>query len=641
MYQKIKYRISLVNLILLFLSAVITASAQEVNVNITNYPSGTTLKLFVGQILDAKVVPNTANLVCENPQVCTARKKTEPGEWTIETAATLTGSSISTRLKAVSIAATDAAALVDTAASPAVISNGVNGAIPVEVYKLPDATDIRELKFNETQKLSELLKLDAELIASALNILFTPQIRRDGNDFSGIRQGAATLTLTPKIGSFSREKKYTFSILPAPRQLRILDNGRVFKGAVNDTILGLRATVEDGAGTPLTEQLKRIKWGVRDPKDNDKVNLRQLDDGTVEVDLLESSAKPVYLVARLEASDGEQEISDQVAIFIRGAQNIIGFDTIEMRLNLMDERTAKDLFGGVATDDYMIAKLRVFNKVPEDKNGGPSSSILFFSEGLEVNVSLQKRLQERRKGEREKWEDFDQDDVEYVNNWVYVPRTDDLLIQHFITKEIICSARIKELTTPKCEISTFELDRLWYFYEKNQCVLPDPKPLYKYNMASAERCANLPKKNWIPFRPYAFMVIAGTHERRSERSTRERILKGANALAGLASFATAFARPANNSGLVFGLDKYSNLLIPSFEKLFPSRREVQRKNILDMALQPIEEVPFGKEVNKVVFIPKQAIEGVLPGYDVRIATISVSKIKAEASVLNKEKIENR
>ncbi len=513
-------------------------------------------------------------------------------------------------------------------------SNG--GIIEVTAYALPKVTS-STLKLNQTKSLIEIFDLKDREMLNQLEIKTDPNvIEFDGNNFTGNKiSNNAEITYQAK-GTSTPILKQQFQVESNVSRIEISSTNKSFVAYAGSTFT-LNARAKDESGNDRQQQTDQIEWSINDDKKDandaipsESVILMKKGHGEVDVYVLKPFNDPIMLTAKI---DGDEKSARSYRFFAKGEQNIIGFSNIEMRLNLMDNRTAKDLFGSVAANDYMVAKLRIFNQVPKDQNGGPSSSILFFSEGLEVNVSLEKRPQEKTKNSgKPEWNPLDLDDVEYINNWVYVPLADDQLIKYFVTREQLkCTDDLKKIIgRESCQLSAAEVDRLWYFYEKTNC-----------DKDGKNECYQVSRKNWIPFRPYAFLVIASTHDRRSERSKRERILTGANALSGLASFATAFASSGNNSGVIFGLDKYSNLLVPAFEKLFPSRREVERKNILDMTLQPVEEVPFGKEVSKIVFIPRKVIEGILPGYDVRISSVSVSKIKAEASIVNKEKIENR
>ncbi len=628
--------INLKNLIIypiIFFSVITSFYAQEFNVNIDGYQTGTVLNVFEGQTFNLTIsqinetdAVSNVTLVCLDTDVCRTSRINAQNGWSVEILTSPNNENTSTQIA------------VQSNNEDRNISNGIAGKIPVRVFQVPSLVTISDIQIKETRHLSELLRLDEEIINKNLKFEIdgSGSVKFDEEKFIGERVGKVTLTIKPKIGRFSTPNIFSFNVLPAERQVRIIKQEKPFKDFVNEA-LAIRAEVIGEDGNRISDEAENIVWEVKNAEDKNKVYLQSSGDGAVTALLLEASDKPIFLVAKLKNT----EIEDTVAIFIRGEQRIIGFDNLEMRLDLMDERTAKDLFGGVSIDDYMISKIRIFNKVPKESGGGPASSILFFSEALEVNVSLEKRLQE---GKNNEWQPMTLEDVEYINNWIYIADVDEKLFKFFIERKGECNEDLqKVLNSRQCKISTAELDRLWYFYEKKNCLTVNDVKEYTNNglLTARGRCQTIAAKNWIPFRPYAFLIIASTHDRRYERSRREKILRVAEGLVSAASFATTFARPVNNAGFVFGLDKSTNLLIPAYEKLFPSRREVQRKNILEMVLQPVEEIPFGKEVSKVVFIPKQEIEGVLPGYDVRIRTISVSKMKAEAAIVQKEKIEQR
>lgn len=132
-----------------------------------------------------------------------------------------------------------------------------------------------------------------------------------------------------------------------------------------------------------------------------------------------------------------------------------------------------------------------------------------------------------------------------------------------------------------------------------------------------------------------FEMIANTHDRRDERSLRSKILLGLNTAGSLTSFITSIAVPGSSSDLPLGLEKFRNLFIPGFERLFPSMREVQRQNILSLVLRPLEEVPFGSDITRVVFFPRRPIRGIASQAKVRIGAISISDSCAEVAIIKK------
>lgn len=606
-----------------------TQTADKIPVTIKGYTNGKTLNLFESQTLTATVdqsipSPDTVVLECDDARVCTtAQDAADKSKWTITVPA-------NSNTREASITVKRSASLADHSAP--VIDGQSTGKIPVKVYRIVPPGDKTIIHINETKVLSSLLGLDRQIVIDSLNVSpKTGAINYNTDVIKGVSAGNGapgdgTLDIVPKVGEFDTQAalQIPIDVVPADLTVKIENKGAKLKGNVKEKV-AVAAKVFDANGNALTKETGEIKWELKDPADQDKVNIRELGGGQAEIDILKPSDSTIILEAKLK----DKDIKDSIALFTEPELNVVGFGNIEMRLNMVDERTAKDLFGGQSTADYMVAKLRIFNKVPPNQNGGPSSSILFFSEGFEVNVGLEKKvIDPKRNGSSgdKGWQPITYQDIEFINSWVYIPAIDDNYIRYLFKRDLPCAGLKETLGIKTCEIDDSSLNRLQYFYEKSLC-------------ANNENCKNeVAKKNWTPFRPHAFLIVAGTHERRSERSVRERVLRIANGAVSAGSFATAFASTTNNTGYTFGFDKYSNLLVPAFEKLFPSRREVQRKNILDLALQPYEEVSYGREVSKMVFIPRKPIPGVLPNYDVRIVTVSVSKMKAEVSIVQKQKV---
>ena len=146
----------------------------------------------------------------------------------------------------------------------------------------------------------------------------------------------------------------------------------------------------------------------------------------------------------------------------------------------------------------------------------------------------------------------------------------------------------------------------------------------------------------ITYRPYTFEMVVNTVDRRDERSPRAIVFKILSGFGTAASVATAIPglTDANNasSGLsnfqIF-LDKFPNLLIPAAEKLFPNLKETHRQNIVSQAMKPIEEIPFGSDITRILFVPKKEMHGLVPGHDVRISDVCPFYFNIEVAVVQK------
>jgi hypothetical protein len=260
---------------------------------------------------------------------------------------------------------------------------------------------------------------------------------------------------------------------------------------------------------------------------------------------------------------------------------------------MLDEQAGKDLFGRKAVDEYYIAKVQLFNKIKKTDREYFGDSILVYSESLQVRVALDVKC---RKGDT-----FDECSGK-EGQWI--PITGEMITSYFDDKF--------SLTPP---MSGTE---------------PMSKP------TDIERCQIKAPQGFVGlYRPYSFETIANTHDRRDERSLRSRILTVLNGSISFTSFVTAVAVPGSSSDLPLGLDKSNNLLIPSFERLFPSMKEVQRQNILTMVMRQLEEIPFGGSIERKIFFPKGALEGLWPGHRVRISGVSTFDSCATVAIIKK------
>jgi hypothetical protein len=139
----------------------------------------------------------------------------------------------------------------------------------------------------------------------------------------------------------------------------------------------------------------------------------------------------------------------------------------------------------------------------------------------------------------------------------------------------------------------------------------------------------------ITYRPFTFEMMVNTVDRRNERSVKSSIFKILNFLALGATTVTAVAVPGKGSDLPVGLEKYGNFLIPGLEKLFPSYKEQYRQNIVSQMMKPIEEIPFGSDITRVIFIPKKSIKGLIIGHNARISQVCPFYFKIKVAVVSK------
>ncbi|MBK7393673.1 MAG: hypothetical protein IPI64_10300 [Chloracidobacterium sp.] len=139
----------------------------------------------------------------------------------------------------------------------------------------------------------------------------------------------------------------------------------------------------------------------------------------------------------------------------------------------------------------------------------------------------------------------------------------------------------------------------------------------------------------ITYRPYTFEMMVNTVDRREERTWRSRIFKILKGTAFGASTAIAVAIPGSSSDLPLGIEKFGNVLIPGIEELIPNLKEQHRQNIVSQAMKPIEEIPFGSDITRVIFIPKKSISGLIRAHKARISLVCPFYFKVKVAVITK------
>jgi hypothetical protein len=139
----------------------------------------------------------------------------------------------------------------------------------------------------------------------------------------------------------------------------------------------------------------------------------------------------------------------------------------------------------------------------------------------------------------------------------------------------------------------------------------------------------------ITYRPFTFEMMVNTVDRRDMRSRRSRVFRVLDFIGTGTSFVTAVAVPGSGSDLPLGLEKYRNLLLPGLDKILPSFKEQQRQNIVSQAMKEIEEIPFGSDITRVIFIPKRTIHGIVRGHDVRISEVCPFFFRVQVAIVKK------
>lgn len=280
-------------------------------------------------------------------------------------------------------------------------------------------------------------------------------------------------------------------------------------------------------------------------------------------------------------------------------RRIKGFHPLSVKINIMDKTTAQDLYGRVASDEYYILTVRMFNDLKDDETGRyTGDAIIVYSGSIELAVNLEKQYDDRSNSAKKKTGKPDEGDTtaSYFadGRWYQVDPIQDL-----------------EAVTDK----RFDMG-----YPKETELKYNDDPICK---------------GTITYRPLTFEMVVNTVDRRDKRSLRSRVFDALELVGLGASFSSAIRFPRPGRDLPIIADSLTNLLVPGLEKVFPSFKEQNRQNIVSQVMKPLEEVPFGSDLTRVLFVPKRAIRGIVPDHKTRISQICPFYFKVRVAVVDK------
>ncbi len=133
------------------------------------------------------------------------------------------------------------------------------------------------------------------------------------------------------------------------------------------------------------------------------------------------------------------------------------------------------------------------------------------------------------------------------------------------------------------------------------------------------------------YRPYTFEMMVNSAPRRDSRESKTRKF---NVLNGLLSAASLYSlinpgSTAQKVGLLSGL-------VPQLVKSQrPDLSDAQRQNFVSMTMKPLEEIPFGADISRVIFFPKTPFRGMVKDNITRINRIDTSYFNITVAILDK------
>lgn len=452
----------------------------------------------------------------------------------------------------------------------------------VDLKSLPSVT----LKKGETKNLNDIFKTDTDkLVFSQPSDTGTALLDSAAKTLKGVSAKMTSFTVALEQ---NREitKEINITVTPNPEKI-------VFTGVenINSLTVGreirITATVVSDEGETIPTAI--VKLTLKDDSKN-CIFITSLPNNVFIIKNEGGAECPATIEITAGTTVFDKPITEKLMF---ASKQVKGFSPLEVRLDVIDEQTAKDLFGKMTASEFYVAKVRLFNRVKDDvaKNTYFRNSILVYSESLEVKVAVQVKC----------GKDAVKKDKSVKNNKSGCGGNDG--------KDWM------DLTENEAKI-TFPF------------LFPDEK-------YEKERCETRSQTDFIiPYRPLTFEMVTNTQDSRADRSMRSKVMSGLNGFSSLSSFVTTLAVPAGGTQLPAALDQFKNLL-PSLEKLLPSTREIHRQNVIQFTMHALEEIPFGSDITKIIFFPKKPLRGIIPGKLVRISGISISDACAEVAIIQR------
>lgn len=380
-----------------------------------------------------------------------------------------------------------------------------------------------------------------------------------------------------------------------------------------DETATLKAYIRARDGQPLTtKKLKAFKFTrscdkkfvelIPDLDNNSVTVVRRLLEDSEDESLKDCSDKePGSIAIEAEAQNINGEGPTYKGIAVLRLRRVKGFHPLSVKINIVDKQTAEDLYGRVAHNEYYILTVRMFNDLKDDETGKfTGDAIIVYSGSIELAVNLEKQYDEKSKSAKKKTNKNESDTkASYIadGRWYEVDPLEDL-------KGIIDPAYSKADLLDKQKVLSHSQD--------NVC------------------------KGTITYRPLTFEMVVNTVDRRDKRSRRSRVFDALELVGLGASFSSAIRFPRPGRDLPIMTDSLSNLLVPGLEKVFPSFKEQNRQNIVSQVMKPLEEVPFGSDLTRVLFVPKRSIRGIIPDHKARISQICPFYFKVNVAVVDKK-----
>jgi hypothetical protein len=342
-----------------------------------------------------------------------------------------------------------------------------------------------------------------------------------------------------------------------------------------------------------------------------------------------------------------------------------GFTFVRGSLEMIDAQTAHDLYGPATARDFFIAKITILNDLKDDpREHNAGASILVFSSSLAIGVNLEKndgltdvqrkQLREARtaddaialKRSFEKQQGWrfhlpGRDSSPEADDPIWHPiEPEDLRVLGLPTAYPLQQSRLvpgPEGRSPKAA-PIYTCDDVWYAEQaidvSKGCPEGDAACVSRIR-AEHDNAVAAARLRQLHYRPYPYDLVVKSFDPRDNRTARAITFRALTFAGALAAFVTGVPNFGASKQFIAVNEKFGNVLVPGLAALWPNLRETQRQNLITDTMHPIEEVPFGSSLTKVVFLPKYPFQGFRANTWFRISEICPFDFQVEVAVAPK------
>jgi|GEM_PF-3592882 len=384
---------------------------------------------------------------------------------------------------------------------------------------------------------------------------------------------------------------------------------------VEGDTLPLHATVVTRQGARDTARV--ISWTLPNADDQQiaRLNTSGNDAWLISLPNTGHAKTDGMIIVRATVTDStstEGDIRGELAVHLT---SVAGFTKLIANIDMMDDRTAADMYGERTADEFHVAKVTLLNNLENDpQHQFVGASVLVFSNAMAVGVGMERKSIKEKGSEKSD------------GGWTPVKRGD---MHDLFGLPVGSGEGNSDDVLVACD-DNWEPPLVRKTEDELKALSSADQQHYKEMMEQSDRSAERKRRRQLHYRPYPYDTMVKSFDKRDERSTRARTFRYLNLAGSLSTFISSVGGFGAGNDLANVTEKFSNLLIPAIARAWPSVREEQRQNIVSDTMHPIEEIPYGSSITKYIFIPRYPFHGF--GGDTLYRIVSICPYDFQISV---------